>query len=453
MIDQRVPDQKEPRDDLPEPACCALLDDYWAELQRQSEPNSRCWLSERRLPDQSIAGDLEVLNLLMQFRRFARASGEATQDETLIVPGPFGLGTESTVTDLDLPGCRSCDTNHETLQPGSQADVQRPRIEGAASQTGDFGPEVVAGPTRVGKYLVAELIGQGGQAYVLRVLDPELRKEFALKLARRPTRIDAHTEAATPVGRYRVLQEGRLLAQCDHPNLVRIVDLDAYEGRPFVVMEYVTGLTLEQFVDQRRPSARFAARLAAELARAVAYLHARGIVHQDIKPANVLIDDHGRPRLIDFGLARQQPTWSGGTADVIGGTAAFMSPEQAMGRADRIGPWTDIFGLGAVLYHLLTQRPLYQGASRGSILRQAMGVQYVPVRQINRRVPRSLERICHKALAADPQQRYDTALALEYALRRYLARRRITMAGFAALCAMAVTLIALQVLTPPVGPP
>jgi tRNA A-37 threonylcarbamoyl transferase component Bud32 len=452
MIDQRLPDQKDPRDDLPETTCSALLDDYWAELQHQSDLDSRRWLSERRLPDQSVEGDLEVLNLLMQLRRFGLAGGDATQDRTLLVPGRFGLGSESEATELDLSGGRGCDPKDEVFQSASQAGAQRRGIEGAASEAVECGPEVDTGPARVGKYLVAELIGQGGQAYVFRVFDPELRQEFALKLARRPTRIDADTDEATPVGRYRVLQEGQLLAQCDHPGLVRIVDFDAHEGRPFVVMEYVTGLTLEQFVDQRRPSSRLAARLTAELAHAVAYLHGLGIVHQDIKPTNVLMDDQGRPRLIDFGLARQQQTLSGDTANVIGGTATCMSPEQALGCADRIGPCTDIFGLGAVLYQMLTQRPLYQGASRESILRQATGVQYIPVRQINRRVPRSLERICHKALAADPERRYGTALALECALRRYLARRRLTMAALAALCSMAVTLIALRMLTPHVCP-
>src|SRR5207253_8820400 len=141
------------------------------------------------------------------------------------------------------------------------------------------------------------------------------------------------------------------------------------EGRPFVVMEHVPGLTLQEFADQHRPSPRQAARLVAELARAVAYLHARGIIHQDIKPRNVLVDDQGRPRLIDFGLARLRHAWCDDTGDWIGGTADYMSPEQARGRSDQIGTWTDVFGLGGLLYRLLTGRPLYRGASRVSVVR------------------------------------------------------------------------------------
>jgi eukaryotic-like serine/threonine-protein kinase len=294
---------------------------------------------------------------------------------------------------------------------------------------------------------VAELLDEGGQAQVFRVLHPELGKEYVLKLARWPMGMDS--DAA---GQRGMLREGRLLAQCDHPNLVRVVDLDVHQGHPFVVMEHVSGLTLDQFADQHRPGPRQAARLVAELARAVAYLHARGIIHQDIKPRNVLVDDQGRPRLIDFGLARRKHAWSDDTAGGTGGTAPYMSPEQGMGCADRIGPWTDVFGLGGLLYHLLTRRPLYQGASRESVLRQAIKVQYVPVRQVNRRASGSMERICHKALAADPERRYHTASELERALRWSLARRWIAMTGWAALSLMAVVMIAPRAQAPRIEP-
>ncbi len=206
------------------------------------------------------------------------------------------------------------------------------------------------------------------------------------------------------------------------------------------------GLTLEQFAAQRarRAPAR-SARLVAELARTAAYLQARGIVHQDITPRNVLIDGRGRPRLIDFGLARQRHAWSDDGADRSGGTAAYMSPEQAMGRPDRIGPRTDVFGLGGLLYHLLTGRPLYQGASRASVLRQARQAGYLPARVANPRVPRALERIVDRALAADPERRYRTAGELDRALRRFLVRRRIAAAGLLTavlLLAAAMVLIA-----------
>jgi serine/threonine protein kinase len=207
-------------------------------------------------------------------------------------------------------------------------------------------------------------------------------------------------------------------------------------------MEHVPGLTLQQFASERPVAPRQAARLVAEVARAVAYLHARRIIHQDIKPRNVLVDDQGRPRLIDFGLARFRHAWSDDADDWVGGTTDYMSPEQAWGQPDQVGTWTDVFGLGGLLYHLLTRGPLYRGASRVSVVRQAREAGYVPVRQVNRRVPRALERICHKALAADPAQRYRTAAELERALRWFRARRWIAAAGLIVLSLTALARVA-----------
>jgi serine/threonine protein kinase len=175
----------------------------------------------------------------------------------------------------------------------------------------------------------------------------------------------------------------------------------------------------------------------------VNHLDARALIHQDIKPENVLVDDQCRPRLIDLGLALWRDSGSDGPAGAgwTGGTAAIMSPEQALGLFDRVGPWTDVFGLGGVLYHLLTGRPLFQGISYESVCWQGREAEYVPVRQVNRRVPLGLERICHKTLAADPKRRYDTAAELERVLRRFLARRRIVSAGLVILAVMTIGLV------------
>jgi serine/threonine protein kinase len=403
-------------------APCALLDDYWAELQRKGKPlDAQGWLSDRRTEDQAVVQDLEVLKQLHRIGR-AREVGPASQSQTLVV-------SQSAI----LPSERWW------AYPETLNENQSLQNDAALSSPTRDDRESVACPQRIGKYVVLEALGEGGQAFVFRVLHPELVKVFVLKLGRRP--IDtARVDAASPGVRQGLLREGRLLAQCDHPNLVRVIDLDVYEGRPFVVMEPVPGLTLEQFAELHRPGPPHAARLVAELARAVAYLHAQGIVHQDIKPRNVLVDEVGRPRLIDFGLARHKHAWSDDVSETTGGTAAYMSPEQALGLADQIGPLTDVFGLGGLLYHLLTLRPLYQGASRHSVQRQAMQAEYVPVRQINRRVPRSLERICRKALAADPRRRYSSALELGQALVRTQAIRWIEAASLTLLALLAVIL-------------
>jgi predicted Ser/Thr protein kinase len=277
-------------------------------------------------------------------------------------------------------------------------------------------------PERIGRYLVMEVLDEGGQGMVLRVVHPELGKDYVLKLARLPVGVD-------PARREQALREGRLLAQCEHPNLVRVIDVDVHEGRPYMVMDYVAGPTLQQAAELDRPRPRQAARLVAELARAVEYIHSRGIVHQDIKPRNIVIDGLGRPRLIDFGLARLRHAWSDDSAGLIGGTPGYMSPEQARCQDAQIGPWTDIFGLGGVFYFLLTGQPLYQDQPQSSAWSQASQGAFVPPRRINPRSPRALERICLKALAADPRRRFRSAAELDRALHRFLWRPWLVAAG------------------------
>ena len=206
---------------------------------------------------------------------------------------------------------------------------------------------------RVGRYAVLGRLDEGGEALLYRVLHVELGKPFVLKLARR--RIDRASIAGTGLA-----AQGRLLAELDHPGLVPVVDLDIHEGRPFLVMDYVPGLNLAQYAAQRPQTPRQAAAIVADVARVVAFLHGRGIIHQDIKPKNLLIDESGRPRVIDFGQARLRHAWSEPRAEASGGTLAYMSPEQAEGDGERITTRTDVFGLGAVLYELLCGRPPYQ---------------------------------------------------------------------------------------------
>ena len=289
---------------------------------------------------------------------------------------------------------------------------------------------------RIGRYLVVEALGEGGQGEVFRVVHPELGRAFVLKLARRAI-------AADPAGRERMLREGRLLAGFDHPNLVRVVDIDFHEGRPFAVMEHVQGLNLQQYAEKHALGPREAARILVELARCVAYFHARGILHLDIKPRNVLIDEDGRPRLIDFGLARLRDAWVEDPKGSSGGTTGYMSPEQANGQGGQIGPWTDVFGLGGVLYYLLTGRPVYQGTSAFAAIQRASKGEQVSPRSINPRVPRALERICLKALAPDSERRYRTATELERALRHLRWKPRAVAVGAAALACLASLAFAL----------
>jgi tRNA A-37 threonylcarbamoyl transferase component Bud32 len=298
-----------------------------------------------------------------------------------------------------------------------------------------------AGPATIGKYLVVEELGEGGQAVVYRAVHPALKKEVAVKLSRRPL-------ARGPADHELLVAEGKLLAELDHPNLARVYDLDLHEGCPFLVMEYVRGPDLQQYAEQERPTPRQAAALVAGVARALGVAHGRGITHQDIKPSNILIDEAGRPRLIDFGLARLRRAWADEAAQPDGGTPAYMAPEQARGETGRVGRRSDLFALGAVLYHLLTGKPPFEDLDRAarcdfdkSALRGAG-------------VPRWLEAICLRAMAPRPEDRYARAEDLAGALDRVVGkpkppRAALAGAGFLFLALLAV----LGVSWPPQGRP
>ena len=201
-------------------------------------------------------------------------------------------------------------------------------------------------PPRIGAYLVLALAGSDDQARVFRVLHPELGREFVLKLFNACATDNAG-------GSRTVRREGRLVAECRHPNLLEIVDVDLHEGHPFVVTERVQGLPLTDYARQRRPGAREAAGLVVELARAVDYIHAQGIIHQDLTHSNVLIDETGRPKLMDFGLARLRAALS---VDPNGPTKCATSEpshRQLTGHPETVGPATDVLGLGTILKHVL----------------------------------------------------------------------------------------------------
>jgi serine/threonine protein kinase len=268
-------------------------------------------------------------------------------------------------------------------------------------------------PAAIGKYLVIDRFPPSGQAEVYRVAHPGLAKDLVLKLALHPME----------AGGRRGVEEGRLLALLDHPNLVHVYDLDFHDDRLYLVMEYIPGGNLEQLASDRRMEPSQAAALVAKVAGAIDHAHRHGIIHRDIKPRNILVDEAGEPRLIDFGMARLRNAWFEDPGRP-GGTFAFMPPEQARIESpeglDKVGPHSDIFALGAVLYYLLTGKPPFTGQTLQECWDRARRCDFDRKALDDSKGPRALRRICLKAMAADPTGRHFSAEALQKALERYL---------------------------------
>ena len=202
-------------------------------------------------------------------------------------------------------------------------------------------------PTKIGKYTVLGLVGAGGQAVVYRAVHPVLQKEVVVKLSKFPSETSD-----------RSIQEGRLLSQLEHPNICRILDIDFHDNRPVLVMQFIKGRSLRD-VNRRKLTPQQILQVMKKLCDATATAHRLGVTHQDIKPSNILVSERGEPYLIDFGLAQVRGRWFANKTEEgnVVGTLGFMPPEQAQGDASQIGPAADVFGLGAVLFYLLTGRP------------------------------------------------------------------------------------------------
>jgi serine/threonine protein kinase len=328
---------------------------------------------------------------------------------------PEGPSLASTEADPDNSPDQNPSREGSTVSWESESAAQETAAEppgpedAAAARDGALGQGAI--PETIGRYKVVGRIDGGGEADVYRVVHIKLGNDLVLKLSRRPVGTD---------DRSGLVEEGRLLVDLEHPNLVRIYDLDFHEDRPFLVMEYVHGRNLEDYARDEPVPPRRAAALVAKLAAVMSEAHRHGITHCDIKPKNVLIDKVGEPRVIDFGMARLRHAWSGGVPSTWGGTFAYMAPEQARLEFERIGPRSDIFGLGGVLYFLLTGLAPFSGQDQNEVWDRARKCEFEAGALRAAKVPRRLEQICLKAMAADPADRYPSAEALQKALNRYV---------------------------------
>jgi serine/threonine-protein kinase len=289
-----------------------------------------------------------------------------------------------------------------------------PRPDGPPPDDAAFRDEETGLP-RIEGYDVEAVVGRGGMGIVYRARHRRLNRPVALKMI-------LAGAYASPQDRARFQREAEAVAALRHPNVVQVYDSGEAGGRPYFTMEFVEGGTLAEKLARTPLAARPAADLVAALAGAVHAAHASGVVHRDLKPANVLLTADGTPKVTDFGLARYveggpELTLSGTRV----GTPSYMAPEQALGRSRAIGPATDVYALGAILYELLTGRPPFKGESAAETERQVIANDPVPPSRLNAGVPRDLETVCLKCLHRDPARRYPSAAALVDDLRRFLA--------------------------------
>ena len=289
----------------------------------------------------------------------------------------------------------------------------------------ESGPEPGTGPSlasrrHFGDYELLEEIGQGGMGVVYKARQKSLDRMVALKLLL----FGSH---APPDSVKRFRAEAVATAALQHPHIVAIHEVGFCDGQHFIAMDYVVGQPLSALLRGGPLQARRAASYVKTIAEATHYAHERGILHRDLKPANILIDPDDQPRLTDFGLAKRLD--DSGLAPLeseltvtgqVLGSPNYMPPEQATGRSGTVSRRTDVYALGAILYHTLSGRPPFIGESMADIVQQVLHVEPVSPRVLNPGVPADLETVCLKCLEKDPARRYATAQLLADELGRFL---------------------------------
>jgi serine/threonine protein kinase len=364
---------------------------------------------------------VELVKLDAEYRR---RLGEKRQTEDYLSEFPELRG-------LSPPECRV---------PGSEPDGStEPSLASTLELSGGASSRPVEQEVQVRGYEILGELGRGGMGVVYKARQINLDRVVALKMILAGVHGGSQQRA-----RFRV--EAEAAARLQHPNIVSIYEVGEQDGRPYCAMEYVAGGSLARRLATSPQAPQAAARLVETLSRAVHYAHERGIVHRDLKPANVLLQiedcrlqielqtagdaksaifnlQSAIPKITDFGLAKQLDTEAQTYLTLTGeilGSPSYMAPEQAEGHAGKVGPPADVYGLGTILYELLTGRPPFKGATTLDTLEQVRTQEPVSPSRLQTRLPRDLSTICLKALAKEPTRRYASAVELADDLRRFL---------------------------------
>lgn len=276
-----------------------------------------------------------------------------------------------------------------------------------------------------GQYQILQKLGAGGMGTVYLAMDQHLKRKVAVKVL--------NTDISQESSAYkRFIREIEVSAQLDHPHIIKIYQVQISGEFPQLIMEFIQGKTLMDYLEEKHVTLQGKLELIKKIALAVEYAHKKKIIHRDIKPSNIMVRDNGEPVLMDFGIAKvtkvedKSLTRSG----EIVGTLQYMSPEQATGARRDMDHRTDIYSLGAVMYHILTGQMPITALSFMEMLQKIAHEEPLPLRELNPKIPSEVEAICLKALAKDKEKRYATAQAFSADISNYLKGRKTTAAAF-----------------------
>jgi serine/threonine protein kinase len=273
---------------------------------------------------------------------------------------------------------------------------------------------------RIGNYQILKEIGRGGAGVIYRARHRNSQRIVALKRI-----LSVHADSREMLARFR--REAVIVASLPHPNIVPIYELgETEDGLPFFTMKHAPGGTLLEAAQTLRHDPRRSVRLIAKVSRAMEYAHGEGVLHRDLKPGNILLDEHGEPLVSDFGLAKslEMPTDLTRTLTSFG-TPGFIAPEQAHGPAKDLSSTADIYSIGAVLFYLLTGRPPFVGENALAVIKEAADKPAPKLGTLAPELGRDLEIICAKCLEREPEARYFSAGDLAEDLERWLEGRAI----------------------------